>query len=315
VSGISRGSGPPVTATRRARRDVDGADEPRIVVVPTSDDVADAAADLVCDALARAIDERGEAHIALTGGSSAAPLYQRLAVAPWRDRVDWRRVHLWWGDERYVPTEHPESNARLAEQMLLGLAARATLSGEGAQSSDVLAGSVPGVAVPADQIHAFPVNEAIGRGPSTEEWAASSYAETIRSLVPSGPEGIPIFDVVLLGVGPDGHVLSVFPRSTALGEDAPLVVAVPAPEHVGPHVARLTLNPRVLAAARLIAVMIAGGSKATTVARVLGDERNPQEWPAQLARRSGAVWILDEAAAAELPRSVRPAVAGAAEAR
>ena len=303
-----------MTATRRSpSAGVGQRGEPRILVVQTPDDVADAAADLVCDALARAIAERGEAHIALTGGSSAGPLYARLAVAPWRDRVDWRRVHLWWGDERYVPTEHPESNARLAEQMLLGLAARATLSGEGAQSSDVLAGGVPGVAVPADQIHLFPVNEAIGRGSAAENWAASSYAETIRSVVPTGSDGVPAFDIVLLGVGPDGHILSVFPGGSALDHDAPLVVAVPAPEHVSPHIARLTLNPRVVGAARLVVVMMTGGSKAAIVARVLGDEHDPQQMPAQLARRTGAVWILDAAAAAKLPASARTSMATAAE--
>ena len=277
---------------------------PRVIVAAGPDDVAEAAAEVVSDALAKAIEERGEAHIALTGGSSAAPLYSRLAVPPWRDRVDWRKVHLWWGDERYVPTEHPDSNARLAEQQLLALAARMTLSGEGAQSTDVLAGELPGVTVPADQIHAFPVNEAIGRGANAQQWAAQSYATSIKELVPAGPDGVPAFDVVLLGMGPDAHILSVFPDSPALREDA-LVLAVAAPEHVGPHLPRLTLSPRVLRSARVVLVMVAGAGKSETIGRVFGDEYDPQRWPAQLARASNAVWVLDEAAGAGLPRAAR----------
>jgi 6-phosphogluconolactonase len=279
----------------------------RLVVLPNRDAVAEEAARLVCDALSGAIARRGEAHIALTGGSSAAPLYGRLAVPPWRDAVDWQRVHLWWGDERYVPSEHPESNARLAEQLLLGLAARMDQSGEGASSTDVLAGVTPGVPVPAGQVHPFPVNEAIGRGPGAEGWAAQTYAEAIREYVPQTPDGVPAFDVVLLGVGSDGHILSVFPGSLALRSDAPLVLPIPAPDHVPPHVERLTLSPRILAAAGLIVAMVSGASKAEIMAEVFGGERDPERWPAQLALHDNAVWLLDEAAAAKLPATQRVA--------
>jgi 6-phosphogluconolactonase len=275
---------------------------PRVAVVRDRDAVAEEAARLVCDALSAAIARRGEAHIALTGGSSAAPLYGRLAIPPWRDAADWGRVHLWWGDERYVPSEHPESNTRLAEQLLLGVAARMNQSGEGAAGTDVLAGIVPGVPVPAEQVHPFPVNEAIGRGPGAEEWAARTYAEALREFVPQTPDGLPAFDVVLLGVGPDGHILSVFPESAALREDAPLVLPIPAPDHVPPHVERLTLNPRILGAAGLIVVMASGAAKAQILAEIFGETYEPRRWPAQLALRDNAVWVLDEAAAARLPR-------------
>jgi 6-phosphogluconolactonase len=283
----------------------------RLVVLNDRDAIAEEGARLICDALSAAIANRGEAHVALTGGSSAAPLYGRLAVPPWRDAVDWQRVHLWWGDERYVPKEHPESNARLAEQILLGLAARMDQSGQGASSTDVLAGVAPGVLVPSEQVHAFPVNEAIGRGPGAEGWAAERYAETIREYVPQTPDGLPAFDVVLLGVGPDGHILSVFPKSRALREDAPLVLPIPAPDHVPPHVERLTLNPRILRVAGLVVVMASGAAKADVIAQVFGDERDPKRWPAQLALGNNAVWLIDEAAAAQLPATQRTAAAPA----
>jgi 6-phosphogluconolactonase len=280
---------------------------PRLRIVRDRDAVAEEAARLVCDALSAAIERRGEAHIALTGGSSAAPLYGRLAVPPYRDAVDWQRVHLWWSDERYVPSEHPESNARLAEQLLLGLAARMDQSGQGASSTDVLAGVVPGIPVPSDHVHSFPVNEAIGRGPGAEQWAAAAYAEALREYVPQTPDGVPVFDVVLLGVGPDGHILSVFPDSPALRDDAPLVLPIPAPDHVPPHVERLTLNPRILEAAGLVVVMVIGAAKAEILARLFDEPADPRRRPAHLAMRDNAIWIVDEAAAARLSAKVREA--------
>ena len=265
------------------------------------EELADEAARRISDALARAVERRGRADIALTGGSSAGPLYTRLAAPPLRDRVDWSRVHLWWGDERYVPSDHPDSNARLAYTSLLSMAARAAASGEGSGSSDVLAGDVPGVQVPAHQIHAFPVDQALARGPEGARWAADQYAEELRRELPVGSAGMPTFDVVLLGVGSDGHILSVFPGSPALHEDAPLVLAIPAPTHIEPQLARLTLNPRLLWAAGEVVVMATGSGKADVIARVLAGEYDPRRSPAQLVREGNAVWLLDRAAAAEVP--------------
>ena len=113
-------------------------------------------------------------------------------------------------------------------------------------------------------------------------------------------DGWPVLDLVLLGVGGDGHVLSVFPGSAAF-ESKDWALAIPAPTHIEPHVERVTLNPAILAVARQILVVMHGAGKAAILADIFGPEVDPTRWPAQLTRREGATWILDEAAAASLP--------------
>lgn len=266
-----------------------------------ADAVARRAAELLVETLGAALERRGRADVALTGGSTAAGLFQALAGPDFRDRLDWSRVHLWWGDERYVPTTHPASNAGQAFGELLGMAARTGEAGEGTASTDVLAGKAPGVAVPPANVHPFPVDAAIARGPGGAAWAAERYADELREALPRGTGGLPAFDLVLLGVGPDGHILSVFPESRLLDDEGPLARAVPAPGHVEPHLERITLHPRILEAAGRIVVIVTGPGKAAIVAEVFAPEPDPRRLPAQLARREQAVWLLDEAAAARLP--------------
>ncbi|HEY7600659.1 MAG TPA: 6-phosphogluconolactonase [Candidatus Limnocylindrales bacterium] len=269
---------------------------PQVVVVADRAALARTAAQQLVAALGEAIDRRGEAHLALTGGSTALPLYEELA-AGWRDALDWQRVHLWWGDERLVPADHPESNAGLAYAALLGYARRAAESGSGGQGTDIAAGDVPGLPVPAENVHPWAVDEALAEtepGPLV----AQAYAEELARYLPAGAAGLPGFDVILLGVGPDGHVLSVFPGSPALAGDAPLALAVPAPQHVEPHIPRLTINPRLITAAQGVIVMVAGAAKADIVARILESDAAPADLPARLAVAPNATWLLDQAAGA-----------------
>ena len=274
--------------------------EPRIHVLPDPAATSRAAAEVIADALRDAVEQRGRADWATTGGSTPVGIYQALATDPLRDRVPWAGVHVWWGDDRFLPRDHPLSNVMPLDQVLLSAAARAGQSGTGADAAEVELGIEPGVAISVQNIHAPPMTKAIALAEGVE-WVAQQYERELRANGPPlADSGFPAFDVVLLGVGPDGHVLSVFPGSPLLDSEA-WVAGVPAPTHVEPHVARMSLNPRVLDAARLPIVVVHGEGKAEILAAVLGPERDVGRWPAQLARREGAEWFVDRAAAARLP--------------
>jgi 6-phosphogluconolactonase len=257
------------------------------------------AAELIARTLVEAVADRGVAHWATTGGSTPAAIYRHLALPPLRDSVPWDGVQLWWGDDRFVPADHPLSNVHVATSDLLEIGARSGESGTGGSGVDVDAQRSPGAPIPSANVHPIPMGSAIAaaEGP---EWAAARYAADLVAAGPDFDDGVPVFDLVLVGVGPDGHVLSVFPDSATFDSSDP-VLAVPAPTHVEPRIARVTLNPRALSAARAVIVVAHGAAKAAVLASVLGDERAERTWPAQLARRDGATWILDEAAAAALP--------------
>lgn len=263
-------------------REPDPVGEPEIVVFDSPAALANAACDRVTAALEAAVRERGVAHFVLTGGSSPVALYRLLAE---RRDVPWADVHLWWGDDRLVPSDHPESNAGLVEDTLLRADEEKTR----------------GAPVPADNVHPFPVLDGLGRG-DDGTWIAATYAEEMLRHVPS-PDGRPIVDLMLLGVGPDGHVLSVFPGSPALGPDAPLALAVPAPEHVAPHLARVTLRASVTRDARALLVLVPDGAKAPIAARALEGPRDQVAVPAVIARRRGATWMLTRESAAGLRRT------------
>jgi 6-phosphogluconolactonase len=156
------------------------------------------------------------------------------------------------------------------------------------------------VRLPADHIHRWPTTEAI-EGSRDAGWCAARYATDLRELGPAaGADGLPVFDLIVLGVGGDGHILSVFPDST-VWDTGELAAAVPAPTHIEPHVARVTLHPSLVTVARRVIVIAGGASKVEALARAwsVGSER---EIPARLAVRPGAMWFLDEAAAAGLRR-------------
>ena len=279
-------------------RRFDGA-EVRIYADPEA--TSKAAAERIATALHRAIDERGRADWATTGGSTPVGIYRHLATDPLRHSVPWEDVHVWWGDDRYVPRDHPLSNVLPLDQVLVSATARAGLSGTGSDAALVETEYDPGVYIPPANIHAPRMTDAIGRA-AGPEWVAQEYESELRGAgLAVDDSGFPIFDVLLLGIGPDGHLLSVFPGSTLFASKA-WVSAVPAPTHVEPHVARVSLNPAVVAAASLVMPVVHGEGKAEILASVFGPERDPQRWPAQLARRQGAIWLIDRAAAALLPR-------------
>jgi 6-phosphogluconolactonase len=272
-------------------------------------------AEHVVASLERAIARHGRAHVALTGGGTAVILYRAIASAPFRNRVDWGRVHLWWGDDRFVPFDHHDSNVLLVEETLLRLPLLVAPPG-GAAAGRPEPGAVPpvgpaeeaeeaGIVIPAGNLHPFPIPdaEAAGEGPG---WCAARYAAQIAGLVPAGRGGLPTFDLVLLGIGPDGHFLSVFPGSPLVDAPAPpLCAGVPAPTTIGPHVPRVTISPRLTEVAADVLVMAAGAAKAGVIREVLAGPRDPHLHPSALAAREGATWLLDAAAAAHLPEEMR----------
>jgi 6-phosphogluconolactonase len=254
----------------------------RIRIVEGPDEVAATAAEEFVAVVRAAIAERGVAHVALTGGSAAPGLYRRLAVPSPELALDWSRVELWWGDDRIAPPGDRHSNARAARETLL----------------------VRGSPAAAARIFPFPVGLAVAGGPGPEH-AAEVYAAALRDRVPAGPDGLPVLDLVLLGMGADGHILSVFPGSIALEPIAPLVLAIPAPTHIEPHLPRLTLNPGLVTVARDVLVMCMGGAKAARVAEVLEGPLDLSRLPAQLARGDNALWVIDADAAALLSHKRR----------
>ena len=259
---------------------------PLVRVLPTADAVAEAAATGIVAALAAAIAERGIAHWATTGGSAAPGIYRRLRVPPLRDLVDWSRVHVWWGDDRFVPADDPLSNVLPLDEILL--------AAEGTTATT-------GVRIP---------DRTCTRSRSPRR-SSTARARPVRrrlyetSLLLDGPgrdaEGVPVLDLLVLGVGPDGHVLSVFPGSAVW--DEAVVCAVPAPTHIEPHVERVTMHPDVVAAARIRARGVHRGVQGCRARPGLGRRRRPRA-AGPLTMATNATWILDEAAAAELPRGL-----------
>jgi 6-phosphogluconolactonase len=222
-------------------------------------------------------------------------IYRRLAADPLRDLVPWEAVHVWWGDDRYVPRDHPLSNVKPFDDILLAIGYTET-----GQLGLGMSGAPKPVPLPIDNLHPFPTTVAIG-GAHGAAWCAAQLASELKAagLVQSGDW--PIFDLVVVGIGADGHLLSVFPGSSAF-DSSELAMAIPAPTHIEPRVERVTLNPAILEVARQVLVVAGGAGKARVLGTIFGSEVDPPQWPAQLARREGATWVADEAAAAGLRR-------------
>jgi 6-phosphogluconolactonase len=232
-----------------------------VLVVRGADEVAAGAAELVVEATAGAAAARGRALVALTGGSSAPPLYAQLR-GPFREKVPWDALHIFFTDERAVPIDHPESNFGLAQRELLSR-----------------------VPVPEGQVHRLR-----GEAPDLDAEARRA-AQELREVAGEPPR----LDLVLLGLGPDGHICSLFaglPDSAQRG-DAELVRHVPAPRHVEPHVERLTFTPFLIVTARTVVLQVSSGSKADVLARAIKGPEDLVACPAQWLRRAvGRVVVL-----------------------
>ncbi len=230
------------------------------LVVEQTEALPARAAAWLAETMVEVVAARGSCAIALSGGATPRPVYAALGAPQLAGRIDWNRVDVYFGDERAVPPDHADSNYRMAMEALLSR-----------------------VAIPAARVHRM-------EGERHDlDAAAAAYDRQLPAAL----------DVLVLGMGPDGHTASLFPGSAALAERQRRVVVVEGPK---PPRRRLTITPPVIAAARHVAVLVTGKEKATAVARALESDAAASEIPAVLARHG--VWFLDRAAAARLARPV-----------
>jgi 6-phosphogluconolactonase len=230
------------------------------------DALSHAAADELGAIARAAIAERGRCSIALSGGSTPKHLFGLLARAG-RGALPWDHIDLWWGDERAVPPDHPDSN--------YGMAREALLAPLGLDAAHVhrMAGELDPVA------------------------AARAYEDELVAALGAPP----IFDLVLLGMGPDGHTASLFPGSAALAETRRWVVAnVVTSPLVHGSATRITLTAPAINAARHVRFLVTGADKAAALAQVVEGARDPERYPSQLIAPADLAWLVDPAAAAAL---------------
>ena len=218
---------------------------------------------------------RGHASLVLTGGGIGTLVLTELAAAPARDAVDWRHLDMWWGDERFVPTGDPERNETGARQALLDH-----------------------VDASPDRVHPMPGPDGPD-GPDPEAAAARYAGWLLAASRPEDHSQVPSFDVLMLGIGPEGHVASLFPGMPALYEEQRTVVAVHGSPKPPPT--RLTLTLPAITAAREVWILASGAEKAGAIRLALSGA-GPVQVPAAGARgRQQTLFLLDRAAAAHVP--------------
>jgi 6-phosphogluconolactonase len=241
------------------------ANQPRTDVSPDFEGLAHRVAQWLVDL---ACISPGRFSIALSGGSTPKRLYQLLAAPPLREAMPWQRVHLFWGDDRFVPWDDPNSNYAMAR--------------------DAMIAHVP---IPPENVHGIAFE-------GTPQSAAGQYERALKSYY--GADKLdparPLFDVMLLGMGPDGHTASLFPGKPALDEHQHWVTGVPEPG-LNPFVPRVTLTFPAIASARSVAFVAAGADKTAMMRRVLAGDR---ELPSARVTSVGElVWFIDRAAQGE----------------
>ena len=237
-----------------------------IKVYPDQEAISRAAAQLVVEQAAQAVKARSRFTLVLSGGRTPRRLYEILAQPPFRTQIAWEKVHIFWGDERCVPDDDPRSNARLARQAWLD--------------------HVP---IPPKQIHAIEGNLA-------PEAAAKDYEALLRTFF-AGRQ--PRFDLVLLGLGEDGHTASLFPHHEVLKEQVRWVCEV----YLSPtEPPRVTLTQVILNQAAVLAFLVAGAAKARVFQEVLQGQPDPERLPAQLLQPEAGrrLWLVDQDASARL---------------
>jgi 6-phosphogluconolactonase len=231
--------------------------ESRVEVLSNVTALVDRAATLVCEVMQAAIAQRGQFTIALAGGSTPKPLYEKLA----QQNLPWDKVHVFWGDERYVPPTHPDSNE--------GMARRAWLD------------QVP---IPAQNLYPMPTQ---ATNPAD---AALAYETQVKTFF--GSDTVPALDLILLGLGDDGHTASLFPHTEVLNVCDRLIGVGYRGEDP-----RLTFTIPLINQARCVLFLVAGQSKQHALNAIFSDEANSFEYPARFIQPQGQkIWLLDSTA-------------------
>ena len=238
---------------------------------PNKEKLVAATTERVVDSIGQAIQQAGLCNIALSGGSTPGGVFSLLASNPYRDRVDWSRLHLFWGDERMVPPEHQDSNFRMVQETLLDH-----------------------IKIPDENVHRM-------RGEIAPEEAAAEYAELLHDHFKGS---LPCFDLILLGLGEDGHTASLFPETDAVEEYEKHAVAVFVPKL---SAWRVTLTLPVLNAARKVLFLVSGKSKSEIVQRIMSNKQPAKELPATMVNpQNGELhWMLDSEAMVLINKNAR----------
>ena len=249
---------------------------PTVVVHRDPDLLAAAVAARLLTALVDAQAARGSASVVLTGGGVGIASLRALRASPALHAVEWSAVDVWWGDERFLPVDDPERNERQAREALLDH-------------------------VPLDAARVHPVAARGGPDGDDADLAAARYAAELARVADPGHD-VPAFDVLLLGMGPEGHTASIFPESPAAQDDRTVVGVHGCPK---PPPTRVSMGFSAITQARQVWMVVGGADKAPAVALALSGAGRVQVPAAGAVGRVQSLWLLDEAAASHLPRNLR----------
>jgi 6-phosphogluconolactonase len=241
----------------------------RTLIFPDHETLSRAAAIYFAQAAEESITARGRFLVALCGGETPVRLYETLAMSPWRDYIPWQHIHFFWGDERCVPADDPESNYHLAWQHWL-----------------------KHIPIPAANIHRI-------QGELEPEKAAGAYQLELKKFTEEGQDW-PSLDWVLLGLGTDGHTASLFPGSSPI-PDANFAVMAVKNDSLGRLARRVSLTPMLINRSRQVVFLVSGAEKAPALAATIKRKDDPLRWPAQCIMPDNGllVWMVDESAALE----------------
>ncbi len=238
-----------------------------VEVLPSLESLIERSLAIILDRISTAIAEGGRCAIALAGGSTPKPLYEAIA----KQSLPWDKIHVFWGDERYVAPEHPDSNQLMARTAWLN--------------------KVP---IPATNIHPIPTNE------SDPAIAADNYEQQLQEFFQLSPGELPVFDIILLGIGDDGHTASLFPHTPALKvSDRAVTVG----DFGGKP--RITFTYTLINQARCVMFLVVGANKRSALAQIFAPVADDFTYPSRLIKPQGTLlWLLDGAAGQELPLEI-----------